>query len=148
MLLDPRMAERPVSAVAYAAGFNDLSHFNRLFRSHFGMTPSGRRPPVARAAPITRGAHDAFMLARAALIVTDPDDVRTDPAKTLAAGLGLTRAEGRLAGRIGAGEQLKDAAAAEGITLETARTRLKSIFGKTGTHRQTELAILVAGLSR
>jgi AraC-like DNA-binding protein len=43
LLLDPRMAERPISAIAYAAGFNDLSHFNRLFRSHFGRTPSEAR---------------------------------------------------------------------------------------------------------
>jgi AraC-like DNA-binding protein len=48
MLLDPRMAERPISAVAYAAGFNDLSHFNRLFRSQFGATPSEVRGAKVR----------------------------------------------------------------------------------------------------
>ena len=43
MLLDPRSAERSISAVAYAAGFGDLSHFNRTFRRHFGKTPSDAR---------------------------------------------------------------------------------------------------------
>jgi AraC-like DNA-binding protein len=43
MLLDPRMKERTISAIAFAAGFGDLSHFNRAFRRHFGKTPSDTR---------------------------------------------------------------------------------------------------------
>ena len=43
MLLDPRMKERTISAIAFAAGFSDLSHFNRSFRRHFGKTPSDTR---------------------------------------------------------------------------------------------------------
>jgi len=43
MLLDPRMAERTISAIAFAAGFSDLSHFNRVFRQHFGRTPTDAR---------------------------------------------------------------------------------------------------------
>ena len=43
MLLDPRMAERTISAIAFAAGFSDLSHFNRAFRQHFGKTPTDAR---------------------------------------------------------------------------------------------------------
>jgi AraC-like DNA-binding protein len=43
MLLDPRMADRTISAIAFAAGFSDLSHFNRAFRRHFGKTPTDAR---------------------------------------------------------------------------------------------------------
>ena len=32
-----------ISDVALQAGFSDISHFNRLFRSHFGATPSDVR---------------------------------------------------------------------------------------------------------
>jgi DNA-binding CsgD family transcriptional regulator len=71
----------------------------------------------------------------------------SDPIETLAAALGLTRAEARLARRIGAGENLRHSAQAEGITVQTARTRLKSIFAKTGVHRQAELAVMIANLS-
>jgi AraC-like DNA-binding protein len=39
-LADPRFAARPVSAIAFDAGFSDLSHFNRTFRRRFGGTPS------------------------------------------------------------------------------------------------------------
>jgi AraC-like DNA-binding protein len=37
------MKERTISAIAFAAGFGDLSHFNRAFRRHFGKTPSDTR---------------------------------------------------------------------------------------------------------
>lgn len=39
-LTDPRAGHRPIGALAYDAGFGDLSHFNRAFRRHFGRTPS------------------------------------------------------------------------------------------------------------
>jgi AraC-like DNA-binding protein len=43
MLEEPRFAGRTISAIAYEVGFGDLSHFNRAFRRHFGMTPSDVR---------------------------------------------------------------------------------------------------------
>ncbi len=33
----------PISAIAYAAGFNHLSHFNRLYRRAYRLTPSADR---------------------------------------------------------------------------------------------------------
>jgi AraC-like DNA-binding protein len=43
MLRDPRLSQRTISAIAFEAGFSDLSHFNRAFRRHFGKTPSQAR---------------------------------------------------------------------------------------------------------
>lgn len=43
MLLSPRFATRTIAEVAYEAGFNDLSYFNRAFRRRFGRTPSELR---------------------------------------------------------------------------------------------------------
>jgi DNA-binding CsgD family transcriptional regulator len=60
---------------------------------------------------------------------------------------GLTAAEARLAVRIGKGESLRAAADAEAVTYESARTRLKSIFTKTHSNRQAELALLVARIN-
>jgi AraC-like DNA-binding protein len=34
--------------IAYAAGFSDISHFNRVFRRRFGDTPSGVRASASR----------------------------------------------------------------------------------------------------
>jgi len=42
-LRDPQQAGRGISEIAYAAGFGDLSHFNRAFRQRSGMTPSDWR---------------------------------------------------------------------------------------------------------
>jgi len=39
-LREPAHRARGISEVAYRCGFNDLSHFNKSFRAHFGMTPS------------------------------------------------------------------------------------------------------------
>jgi AraC-like DNA-binding protein len=43
MLRDPRFAKRTITAIAYEAGFGDLSHFNRAFRRRYGETPSDVR---------------------------------------------------------------------------------------------------------
>ncbi len=43
MLLDPHYLDRSISAVAYEAGFGDLSYFNRTFRRRYGATPSDIR---------------------------------------------------------------------------------------------------------
>ena len=40
MLLSPRFATRKIAELAYEAGFNDLSYFNRAFRRRFGRSPS------------------------------------------------------------------------------------------------------------
>lgn len=106
-----------------------------------------RRPLMARIVPIVGSAQDLFMLARAAIIVTDPDGTApADGAGEALAVMGLTPAEVRLAVHIGKGADLAEVAKAERIAVETARARLKAIFAKTGTHRQAELAVLVASL--
>jgi AraC-like DNA-binding protein len=48
MLGDRRLAERTISAIAYEAGFGDLSHFNRAFRRRYGETPSDVRSSARR----------------------------------------------------------------------------------------------------
>ena len=55
----------------------------------------------------------------------------------------LTPAEARLLARLMTGESLRSCAKALGIKYETARSSLKSVFLKTGTHSQTELVVTV-----
>ncbi len=50
-LLDPRLAAHPVSTIAYACGFGDLSGFNRAFKRAFAVSPTelrnaSQRPPA------------------------------------------------------------------------------------------------------
>jgi AraC-like DNA-binding protein len=48
MLLHPRYAQQSISAIAYASGFGDLSHFNHAFRRRYGATPSEVRREQAQ----------------------------------------------------------------------------------------------------
>jgi DNA-binding CsgD family transcriptional regulator len=59
---------------------------------------------------------------------------------------GLTAAETRLALIVGRGLSLETASETLGVSRETVRNQLKSIFAKTSTHRQSELVALIAGL--
>jgi AraC-like DNA-binding protein len=43
MLSDRRCLHLAIIDIAFAAGFGDVSHFNRMFRRRFGETPSGVR---------------------------------------------------------------------------------------------------------
>jgi AraC-like DNA-binding protein len=43
MLTDPRQLHLAIIDIAFAVGFGDVSHFNRMFRRRFGETPSGVR---------------------------------------------------------------------------------------------------------
>jgi AraC-like DNA-binding protein len=43
MLLDSQRSDRTITAISFTSGFSDLSHFNRVFRRRFGMTPSELR---------------------------------------------------------------------------------------------------------
>ena len=47
-LRDPLQQSRSISEIAYSCGFNDLSHFNRTFRTRFGLPPSQWRVEYVR----------------------------------------------------------------------------------------------------
>jgi AraC-like DNA-binding protein len=42
-LSNPNLAGRTIGALAFEAGYGDLSTFNHDFRRHYGMTPSALR---------------------------------------------------------------------------------------------------------
>jgi AraC-like DNA-binding protein len=48
MLTDRRYLHLAIINIAFAAGFGDVSHFNRVFRRRFGETPSGVRVAAIR----------------------------------------------------------------------------------------------------
>jgi AraC-like DNA-binding protein len=47
-LSDRRFADRRIAAIAFDAGFGDLSYFNRAFRRYFGAAPSDVRAESLR----------------------------------------------------------------------------------------------------
>jgi AraC-like DNA-binding protein len=48
MLTDHRYLHMRIIDIAFATGFSDVSHFNRMFRRRFGDTPSGVRIVAGR----------------------------------------------------------------------------------------------------
>lgn len=57
---------------------------------------------------------------------------------------GVTPAEARIAVEIACGLSVDEIAQASGVAANTVRKQLASVFSKTRTHRQTELACLLA----
>lgn len=72
---------------------------------------------------------------------------RADHAAMLSTMFGLSTAEARLAGVLYETRDLTEAAAQLAITRGTARTRLASVFQKTGTHKQAALLALLDALA-
>jgi DNA-binding CsgD family transcriptional regulator len=90
---------------------------------------------------VTQGCNSGRLL----LVVYDPASSTTTvpPAHLLADLFGLTAAEAGVATGIAAGKSLAEIAADRGVKTETARAHLKTVFGKTGTRRQAQLAALL-----
>jgi DNA-binding CsgD family transcriptional regulator len=108
------------------------------------LQPTPETALAFEAVPLPSALRPFHADAAAMLIVRLAEPSAYDPQSSLARNFALTPAEARLAMHIGKGDTLRRVADAEGITFETARTRLKAVFAKTGTNRQTELALLVA----
>jgi DNA-binding CsgD family transcriptional regulator len=107
-----------------------------------------KRPLVLRILPVDGAARAPFLGARALLLLLDLNaKLSPDPA-VVARAFGLSPAETRLASLIAGGSALERAAEELGVSRETARNQLKSVFAKTDTHRQAELVALLARLRR
>lgn len=78
-----------------------------------------------------------------AVLVNDPEDTPPLDAQMLRAWYDLTPAEARMAVLLAGGLSLNEIVDRVGIGANTARTHLKSIFGKTGTRRQGDLIRLL-----
>ena len=94
------------------------------------------------AAPMPLDALDARQRLVVVLLI-DPVDARLPDPALLRRQFDLTPAEAALAGEILRGDGLSACAARLGIKPSTARTHLRRVFEKTGTHRQAELVRLL-----
>ena len=91
-----------------------------------------------------RPARDGFGAAVPAAIVFIRDPESPTPMILALRGLfGLTPAEACIAGMLAEGRAIDDIAPRQGITRNTVRVHLKSIFAKTGTARQAQLVALI-----
>lgn len=110
--------------------------------------PSGRRAYGLTVAPYRGQAPNSPWVklapsTRVVLFIADPE-LRQPPPESLLTDLyGLTAAEARMAAQLSQGRSLDEVAEVCEVTRETARSRLKQLFSKTGTHSQSELVALL-----
>jgi DNA-binding CsgD family transcriptional regulator/PAS domain-containing protein len=118
-----------------------------VFRAWTIAVRRERLPPMlVRALPIPGPARSPFLGARILLILSSlVSKARPDPV-ALREVFGLTHMEAKVASVISTGASPEQAAEEMGIAVVTARNHLKAVFAKTGTHRQSELAALLAAL--
>jgi DNA-binding CsgD family transcriptional regulator len=104
-----------------------------------------REPMIAHVLPVRGAANDVFATSTSILLLTPVSNATSPDSKLLQALFDLTPAESRIAQGIGNGETIEAIATRYGISAATARGQLKSVMAKTGTSRQTELALLLSG---
>jgi DNA-binding CsgD family transcriptional regulator/PAS domain-containing protein len=104
----------------------------------------GRGPLLAYPARPPNAAINALADCQAIIVLVDPEARKSPPESTLRAVYGLSEAEARLSVQLSSGEPLERAAERLGISKETSRTQLKSVFAKLGVHRQAELIAVLS----
>ena len=101
---------------------------------------------LCRILPIPAAARSPFLGAGALLVFSDRRLSRLPGSTSLVSMFNFTPAEVRLATHLASGESVSDAANQLSLSVETIRSQLKSMFSKTGTHRQSELLNLLSRL--
>jgi DNA-binding CsgD family transcriptional regulator len=111
--------------------------------------PSGAHPLSVMVVPLrTKGEALGDRAPAAAVFVSDPEIRPDSNQQHLRQLYALTVAEARLAAWLAQGKSVNEAAAAMGITVNTARAYLKRIYDKTGVRRQPELVRVLLSLPR
>jgi DNA-binding CsgD family transcriptional regulator len=106
-----------------------------------------KRSVILRVLPVPGAARNVFLGARALLVLDNLLPRIEADQDILAQALDLTPAEARLAALLARGLSIEAAAAELHVAQQTTRNQLKSIFAKTGVHRQSELVSLIAQLT-
>ena len=103
-----------------------------------------RRSILAYPVRLSSVSSSIFANCQAMLVLIDLESRPRPPHGALKVAFALTPAEARLAIKICSGESLDKLADELTVSRDTARSQLKSIFQKTGVHRQSELVALLA----
>ncbi len=91
---------------------------------------------------VTRDAASAFAMPLALVIIARPRPDAERIGRRVRRLYGLTEAEARVAAALTLGETVEQIAAAHGVRTSTVRAQVRSIFDKTGVHRQADLVRL------
>jgi DNA-binding CsgD family transcriptional regulator/PAS domain-containing protein len=107
------------------------------------LSRDGQRPLLVYLIKLSSLSANALAECQAIAVLIDPDKRWLPAETTLRASFGFTAAEARLAARVSSGAALDSVVESLGISKETGRNQLKSIFAKAGVHRQAELVAVM-----
>lgn len=105
----------------------------------------GRVPFIVHVVPVFGVGRDIFSQAAFVVVVTPVDRGAVPTAEVVQGLFDLTPAEARTARAIAEGRTTAVIAAETGLSQETIRSQLKSVFAKTGLNSQSKLANLLSG---
>jgi DNA-binding CsgD family transcriptional regulator len=112
----------------------------------FPSRPRGQEPAVVHVVPAARLARDLGDGGLAMVVIAPVMPPEAPDAVLIRSLFGLSPGEARVARAIAQGQTIDRIAAESGVSRETVRTQVKAILAKTGTNRQAEMALLLAGL--
>ena len=105
--------------------------------------PSRRKPYSLMAVPMNWQSQNLIDSVTTAILLFDPAKKRTTTLRLFTTSYGLTRSEALLAQALAEGSSLDEYAQERGVSINTAKSQLRSIFAKTETSRQPELISLL-----
>lgn len=114
----------------------------------FPRSSADQRPYLLYALRLPPVTGEMFSACRGVVVIADLEGQAVAQDVALKAAFDLTGMERAVARQVAGGKSLETAAALLNITKDTARAHLQSVFAKTGTHRQSELAVLLSRLFR
>lgn len=146
---------RVVKGRLIAKDLTGIAAFEQAVSRLLNVESPAVEPPIALARPgrlplllyptkLSSVARNALADCQVMVVLVDPELGRRPPTAAVQMAFHLTDAEARLAVQLATGEALEKVADRLGITKETSRTQLKSIFAKIGCHRQAELVAVLS----
>jgi DNA-binding CsgD family transcriptional regulator len=133
------------ASTAFERTLNELLHRpSAALRPPIAFSRKGRHPVLAYPTRLSSMTRNVLADCQAMVIFVDTEVGPRPPESALQMVFHLTDAEARLAASLASGDALDAASERHGIAKETSRSQLKSIFAKTGCHRQSELVAMLS----
>jgi DNA-binding CsgD family transcriptional regulator len=136
---------KPAQALLMEA-ISNTSNSRVGFGRSIPVSGTKREPPfVAHVVPLRGAGLDVFVGSLSIIYITSVIPNSSPSPELLQALFDLTPAEARLASQLTTGKSVEEIALSNGLSHNTIRTHLKSVFLKTGVQRQAELVSLLGG---
>lgn len=127
-----------------AIGLATAPDAHRRSAASLGIVRNGTSALHVSVTPLRGGDHGVFATEALAMVtIKDPDASRDAAGERLQSHYGLTPAETRVALALLDGLRPRDAASQLGVSVQTVRNQLQSLYEKTATSRQAELVLLL-----